>query len=87
MKEVEFVKLKLENAVGAAVADYNIPEKCETMPRSIHNFAVLWRILFVYPTHLIRKHLVFIRTRGVYCSFSSYILWDVWGNQNVRKPA
>ena len=80
------MKLKLENAVRAAVVDYNIPEKCETMPRSIHNFAVLWRILFVRPTH-IEKHPVFIQTRGVYCLFNSCILANIRGDQITRKPA
>ena len=36
MKEVEFVKLKLENAVRAAVADYN-SDRRENIPYSIHS--------------------------------------------------
>lgn len=37
VRDVEFVKSKLENAVRAAVADYNTPERYEAMPRSIHS--------------------------------------------------
>ena len=37
VRDVEFVKAKLENAVRAAIADYNTPDRRENMPYSIHS--------------------------------------------------
>ena len=37
VRDVELVKMRLENAVKAVVADYNDPEKYAAMPRSIHS--------------------------------------------------
>lgn len=37
VRDVELVKVRLENAVRSVVADYNTPEKYESMPRSIHS--------------------------------------------------